>query len=77
MLKSVDKCSYQGKKVHSITPLCLTIDGIPLSQVTEYKYLGVTIASGHPTSQTYAIKQEESLECFTGIFTPTQIQPPC
>ena len=32
------------KTVHSLPPT-LTVDGIPLTLVTEYKYLGVTIAS--------------------------------
>ena len=33
------------KKVHSLPPLCLTINGLALTQVQQYKYLGVTIAS--------------------------------
>ena len=33
------------KKIHTLAPPSLTIDGIPLTQVMGYKYLGVTIAS--------------------------------
>ena len=33
------------KTVHSLLSATLTIDGTPLTLVTEYKYLGVTIAS--------------------------------
>ena len=33
------------KRVHSVAPPSLTIDGTPLIEVTEYKYLGVTITS--------------------------------
>ena len=33
------------KRAHSIAPPSLTIDGTPLTEVSEYKYLGVTITS--------------------------------
>ena len=33
------------KRVHSLTPPCLTINSKSFTQVTEYKYLGVTITS--------------------------------
>ena len=33
------------KRIHTLAPPSLKVDGIPLTQAMEYKYLGVTIAS--------------------------------
>ena len=42
------KCKYMlisRKRIHTLAPPSLKVDGIPLTQAMEYKYLGVTIAS--------------------------------
>ena len=66
------------KTVHSLPSATLTIDGTPLTLVTEYKYLGVTIASNlswnlHITN----IKREGWSGCSTGGSIPIQAPNPC
>ena len=42
------KCKYMlmsRKRIHTLAPPSLVVEGIPLTHVMEYKYLGVTIAS--------------------------------
>ena len=63
------------KRVHSIAPPSLTIDGTPLIEVTEYKYLGVTITSDmtwSPHITNVCNKSRKLVDYYTGVSIGTQ-----
>ena len=64
------KCKYMlisRKRIHTLAPPSLTVDGILLTQVMEYKYLGVTIASDLSWSP-YIMKLCNKARKIIGVF---------